>query len=76
VVVDTAEWPREGSAPDHVMFTYFVQQTIEQMEDEDVQRFVAAYDPAHQFVIVLLKTAGRTAFKIPVEITEDDPPAL
>ena len=77
VVVDTDEWPREGSAPDHVMFTYFVQATIEQMEDEEVQRFVETYDPAHQFVIVLLKTAGRTAYKVPVQITEGegDPPA-
>src|SRR6266516_352795 len=53
IVVDTTSLPVEGMGHP---FGYYLQATIEQSGDEDVQRMVAEYEPEREFVIVLLKS--------------------
>ena len=58
IVVDTTSLPVEGMGHP---FGYYLQETIEQSGDEDVQRMVAEYNPRQEFVIVLLKPDERTS---------------
>jgi hypothetical protein len=58
IVVDTTSLPVEGMGHP---FGYYLQETIEGTNDEDVKRMVAAYEPEREFVIVLLKSEERTS---------------
>jgi hypothetical protein len=58
IVVDVTSQPVPGAGHP---FAYFSQETIEKQEDEEITRMVAEYDPAHEFVVVLLKPQDRTS---------------
>jgi hypothetical protein len=58
IVVDVMSQPVPGAGHP---FGYFSQETIEQQDDEDITRMVAEYDPAQEFVVVLLKPQDRTS---------------
>jgi len=58
IVVDVTSQPLPGAGHP---FAYFDQETIEQQDDRDVTRIVAEYDPAQEFVVVLLKPQDRTS---------------
>jgi hypothetical protein len=58
VVVDTTSVPVEGMGHP---FGYYLQATIEEAGDDDVQRMVQEYQPNTEFVIVLLKPEERTS---------------
>src|SRR5437762_10261571 len=49
IVVDTTSLPVEGMGHP---FGYYLQETIEGTNDEDVKRMVAEYEPEREFVIV------------------------
>ena len=57
IVVDTTQRPTGEGHP----FGYFPRPMVEQTADEDAQRMVREYDPACDFVAVLLKTRDRTS---------------
>jgi hypothetical protein len=40
-------------------FGYFSQEQIEELGDEDTSRMVTEYEPAQEFVVVLLKREDR-----------------
>jgi len=52
IVVDVTSQPVPGAGHP---FAYFDQEIIEGQDDRDVTRIVAEYDPAQEFVVVLLK---------------------
>ena len=56
IVVDVTSQPLPGAGHP---FAYFDQEIIEQQDDRDVTRIVAEYDPAQEFVVVLLKPQDR-----------------
>ena len=58
IVVDVTSQPVPGAGHP---FAYFSQETIEKQDDEDITRMVAEYDPAQEFVVVLLKPKDRTS---------------
>ena len=58
IVVDTTSLPVEGMGHP---FGYYLQQTIEGIDDEDVKRMVEEYEPEREFVLVLLKPEERTS---------------
>jgi hypothetical protein len=58
IVVDITSQPVPGAGHP---FGYFTQETIAEQDDEDITRMVAEYDPAQEFVVVLLKPQDRTS---------------
>jgi len=58
IVVDTTLEPVPGAGNP---FAYFPQEQIEKRDDEDPTRIVAEYDPAREFVVVLLKRDARSS---------------
>jgi hypothetical protein len=58
LVVDTTQQPVEGKGHP---FGYFPQAVVETGDDEDIRRMVREYDPEKEFVVVMLKSAGRTS---------------
>jgi hypothetical protein len=58
IVVDTTVQPVEGMGHP---FGYYLQETVEQTDDEDTKRMVTAYDPEREFVVVLLKPGERVS---------------
>lgn len=61
IVVDTTSQPIEGSGNP---FGYFPQEMLEVIEDKDIQRMVDQYDPATEFVVVLLKSGGTSTYRV------------
>ena len=59
IVADVTSQPVPGAGHP---FAYFNQETIEGQDDEDVTRIVAEYDPAEEFVVVLLNGRGDLFF--------------
>ena len=57
IVVDTTSRPTGEGNP----FGYLSQAEIDQHDDEDIKRMVQEYDPANEFVVVLLKSDDRTS---------------
>jgi hypothetical protein len=58
IVVDVTSQPVPGAGHP---FGYFSQETIAEQDDEDITRMVAEYDPAQEFVVVLLKSGDRAS---------------
>jgi hypothetical protein len=58
IVVDTTLEPVPGAGKP---FAYFSQDQVEERGDEDTQRMVAKYDPAQEFVVVLLKSHNHSS---------------
>ena len=58
LVIDTTTQPAEEAGHP---FGYFPQKAIEQQGDEDTRQLVSEYDPAGEFVTVLLKTHDRVS---------------
>jgi hypothetical protein len=58
IVVDTTSQPIPGAGHP---FAYFPQEEIEESGDEDTKRLVRQYDPATDFVVMLLKPLNRTS---------------
>jgi hypothetical protein len=58
IVVDTTSQPVPGAGHP---FGYFAQEHVETFGNEDVNRMMAEYDPAQEFVLVLLKPRDRTS---------------
>ena len=58
VVIDTTSQPIPGAGHP---FAYFPQEEIEESGDEDTKRLVRQYDPATDFVVMLLKPLNRTS---------------
>ena len=58
IVVDTTELVAHAGGMGHPM-GYLDQETIAHQGDEDTQRMVGEYDPAGEFVSVLLKPQDR-----------------
>lgn len=58
IVVDTTFNPPPEQG---LTFAYFSQEQVDELYDEDTKRMVKAYDPEHEFVLVLLKPEDRTS---------------
>jgi len=58
IVVDTTVQPIPGRGNP---FGYFPQAVVETGDNEDIKRMVREYDPQHELVVVLLKSAERTS---------------
>lgn len=58
IVVDTTVQPIPGSGHP---FGYFPQGELQDYDDEDTRRMVREYDPAQEFVVLLLKPKGHTS---------------
>jgi hypothetical protein len=58
IVVDTTVQPVEGMGHP---FDYYLQETVEETDDEDTKRMVTEYDPNREFVVVLLKPGERVS---------------
>ena len=58
IVVDTTLEPIPGKGNPYM---YFSQEQVEEHGNEDTRRMVAEYDPTHELVVVLLKSADRTS---------------
>lgn len=54
VVVDLRSRPPGGH-----YFTYYIQQFIEWEDDEDIKQMVVEYNPAHEFIVALIKSTNR-----------------
>ena len=57
IVVDVTSRPTGEGHP----FSYFPQEVLEQYEDKDINRMMKEYNPAEEFVVVLLKSKNRTS---------------
>ncbi len=57
IVVDTNSRPTGEGNP----FGYFIQEIVEQGDDEDIKRMVREYNPEEELVIVLIKSQERTS---------------
>ncbi len=57
IVVDTTSRPTGDGNP----LAYVPKAAVDAKDDEDIKRMVREYDPATEFVVVLLKSAGRTS---------------
>ncbi len=55
--MDTTSRPTGEGNP----FGYFVQEIVEQEDDEDIKRMVREYNPNEELVIVLIKSQDRTS---------------
>jgi hypothetical protein len=58
IVVDTTSQAMPGAGHP---FGYFSQEQIEELGDEDTSRIVTEYEPAQEFVVVLLKPQDRAS---------------
>jgi hypothetical protein len=58
IVVDTTSQAMPGAGHP---FGYFSQEQIEELGDEDTSRMVTEYEPAQEFVVVLLKPKDRAS---------------
>jgi len=58
IVVDTTVQPDPNAG--HPMY-YIDSAHIEETDDEDTKRLVAKYDPAREFVVMLIKAEGHTS---------------
>jgi hypothetical protein len=58
IVVDTTSQAMPGAGHP---FGYFSQEQIEELGDEDTSRMVTEYEPAQEFVVVLLKPQDRAS---------------
>ena len=58
VVVDTTPEPVPGAGNP---FAYYSQEQLEEQGGEDTKRMVAEYDPAHELILLLLKSGDRTS---------------
>jgi hypothetical protein len=58
IVVDTTIQPDPNAG--HPMY-YVAKEMVEQAGDDDVKRMVGAYDPAREFVLVMLKPHNRVS---------------
>ena len=56
-MVDTTQRPTGEGHP----FGYFLQEMVQQTDDEDTQRTVREYDPSWEIVTMLLKPHERTS---------------
>lgn len=70
LIVDTMVQPTGGGHP----FGYITQEQIRQLGSQDEMRMVAAYDPAWELVIILLKAGDRmSSYRIGIPAQQSRP---